>query len=253
MDHFNWTQFIIILAGAIFGAIAIMPYAFTLNKDKLAEAPLSIPQLAMVSLLQGTIIFAIVTFLGLNATHTLGLNIPSSLASIPLAIVAGILGSSLLVLLEIAIFQANLPPAMQNVTHTLPLWKRFLTAFYGGISEEVLTRLFLVSGIAWIIVQVTQTTTSSAVPIAIVLSAIIFGIGHLPATAAMARLTPLLIVRAIVLNGIIGIVCGVLFWQYGLVAAMIAHFSADIILHVVAPPLMHKLNGQTQMTSIQPV
>ena len=46
-------------------------------------------------------------------------------------------------------------------------------------------------------------------------------------------LTPLVITRAILLNGIGGVVFGWLYWKRGLEAAMIAHFSADIVLHVL--------------------
>jgi hypothetical protein len=48
-------------------------------------------------------------------------------------------------------------------------------------------------------------------------------------------LTPLLIVRAIVLNGMIGIVAGFLFWRRGIEMAMVCHFFADILLHVTPP------------------
>ncbi|MCK7526806.1 MAG: hypothetical protein MZV64_59015 [Ignavibacteriales bacterium] len=46
-------------------------------------------------------------------------------------------------------------------------------------------------------------------------------------------LTPLVITRAIVLNGLAGIGFGWLYWKRGLEFAMIAHFSADIVLHVL--------------------
>jgi hypothetical protein len=54
---------------------------------------------------------------------------------------------------------------------------------------------------------------------------------RLPATAALAQLTPLLIWRAILLNGIVGVAAGYLYFRYGLEAAMLAHFTADIVLH----------------------
>ena len=67
--------------------------------------------------------------------------------------------------------------------------------------------------------------------LATILAAVIFGLGHLPATAALVKLTPLLIVRAILLNGVVGVATGYLYWRYGLEAAVLAHFSADIVLH----------------------
>ncbi|WP_242063613.1 CPBP family glutamic-type intramembrane protease [Nostoc sp. FACHB-892] len=60
---------------------------------------------------------------------------------------------------------------------------------------------------------------------AIVLAALVFGLSHLPATAAIVPLTPLVIIRGILLNGIAGIAFGWLFWQYSLEAAMLSHVS----------------------------
>jgi hypothetical protein len=117
------------------------------------------------------------------------------------------------------------------------LWKRFLASFYGGIDEELLLRLFLLSLLAWLISFVWHTSeglpTLGALWLANVIAAVVFGLGHLPATAAIVKLTPLLVVRAIVLNGIVGVAAGYLYWRYGLEAAMLAHFSADIVIHVI--------------------
>jgi hypothetical protein len=49
----------------------------------------------------------------------------------------------------------------------------------------------------------------------------------------LVPLTPLVITRTVVLNGLIGIAAGWLFWKRGLETAMISHFSADIVLHVL--------------------
>ena len=43
--------------------------------------------------------------------------------------------------------------------------------------------------------------------------------------------------RAIVLNGVGGLVFGWLYWTFGLEAAMVSHFSADIVIHVIMPLL----------------
>jgi len=55
----------------------------------------------------------------------------------------------------------------------------------------------------------------------------------LPATALLVPLTQLVITRAIILNGLVGIVFGWLYWKRGLEAAMVSHFAADIILHLL--------------------
>jgi membrane protease YdiL (CAAX protease family) len=71
--------------------------------------------------------------------------------------------------------------------------------------------------------------------LAIIIAAVIFGIGHLPAVMAITTLTPLVIARTIVLNAVGGIIFGWLYWKKGLESSMISHFSADLVLHVMLP------------------
>ena len=64
----------------------------------------------------------------------------------------------------------------------------------------------------------------------------LFGLGHLPATAQVGLPMDFLVVsRAIVLNGLLGVGFGWLYWKHGLESAMLGHFTADIVLHVIFP------------------
>ena len=45
----------------------------------------------------------------------------------------------------------------------------------------------------------------------------------------------MVIFRALLLNGILAIVAGYLFRKRGLEMAIVCHFSADIVLHVLFP------------------
>ena len=74
--------------------------------------------------------------------------------------------------------------------------------------------------------------TSGAFWIAIVVVAVVFGLGHLPATSAVTPLTPTVVSRALVLNGIAGIAFGYLYWRHGLEAAMIGHMSAHLVMQI---------------------
>jgi membrane protease YdiL (CAAX protease family) len=65
-----------------------------------------------------------------------------------------------------------------------------------------------------------------------VLVAVLFGLGHLPATSAITPLTTMLVLRAVVLNGIAGIAFGYLYWRHGLEAAMIGHMGAHLVLQI---------------------
>ena len=120
---------------------------------------------------------------------------------------------------------------------TPPPWQGFLAAFYGGIVEEVLLRLFLLTLLGWLGCLIVRCRAETLPPLlfwlANVLTTVIFGLGHLPATAAMGiPLDTFVVTRAIVLNGIAGLAFGWLYWKHGLESAMVAHFTADIVLHV---------------------
>jgi membrane protease YdiL (CAAX protease family) len=67
-----------------------------------------------------------------------------------------------------------------------------------------------------------------------VVAALAFGAGHLPMAAQVfGGLTTMVVVRTIALNALGGIVFGSLYSRWGLERAMVAHFCADIVLHVV--------------------
>jgi membrane protease YdiL (CAAX protease family) len=68
--------------------------------------------------------------------------------------------------------------------------------------------------------------------LAIVLVAVVFAAGHLPAASVVARLDAPLVTRILVLNGIAGVVYGALFWRRSLEAAMAAHMATHVAFAV---------------------
>jgi membrane protease YdiL (CAAX protease family) len=116
-------------------------------------------------------------------------------------------------------------------------WKGLLASFEGGITEEIELRLFAMSLFAWLGHFLRRnadgTPTSTVLWSANVIAAVLFGVGHLPLISAMAPLTTIIVLRTIVLNGLLGIAFGYLYWKRGLESAMLSHFSADLLLHVV--------------------
>lgn len=104
---------------------------------------------------------------------------------------------------------------------------------YGGITEELLMRWGLVTLLAWLGWRVVQKGRSlpraSLMWGAIAIVAIIFGIGHLGATALIWPLTPFIIARTVVLNSIGGLAFGWLYWRHSLEAAMAAHAMAHLV------------------------
>jgi hypothetical protein len=125
----------------------------------------------------------------------------------------------------------------KHAEDTVQAWRGALASFYGGIVEEVLCRLLLVSALVWLLARCNRRVARPWMfVLAIVLAALLFGAGHLPAAHAAGLLgTPLLVARIVLLNAGVAVVFGGLFWKYGLEHAMLAHFCADLMLHVALP------------------
>lgn len=256
---FNWKIFFILLAASIVGVVAIIPYSLALQGTQLSELNLPIPTWLLISLqiLQNTIMFAVIILLGLLAANRVGLGLPVLEAKLQgesvrqkirafllPSILLGIVAAGLIILLDSLVFNPLLMAELGEKAAELnqdslqpAAWKGLLASFYGGINEEILLRLGLMSILVWLGRFVSKTEdgrpTATILWSANILAAILFGLGHLPATAALFPLTPLVILRAIVLNGVAGIAFGYLYFRHGLESAMLSHFVTDIVLHVL--------------------
>jgi membrane protease YdiL (CAAX protease family) len=107
-----------------------------------------------------------------------------------------------------------------------------LGSFYGAIVEEILSRLFLMTVLVWILSKLPGINSAGVFSVACLLSAVAFAAGHLPLAAQTAPLTRLMVTRVLVLNTFAGLVFGSVFWAYGLEHAMLAHFATDVVLQV---------------------
>lgn len=259
IKSFNWKLFLILLAASVLGVVAVLPYTLALQADALSKItlPLPLPVLLTIQVLQNAVLFAVAIFIGLMLANRIGLGLPileaklqgesvvTRVKAILLpSILLGVAASVLIILLDQLVFGPGLTAQLGGTADALKLqsaqpaaWKGLLASFYGGINEEILLRLFLLTMLAWLGKFISHTPDGRpTLPIfwvANILAAILFGLGHLPATAAIITITPLVILRAVVLNGLAGIVFGYLYWTRGLEAAMLSHFSADLVLHVL--------------------
>ncbi len=254
----NWKVFFILWIASILAVIAILPYSLAMQSNTLQNAKLPpLPVLIVATAIQNAVIFAIVIFGGMFFAKRVGLGTPTLDAAtrgesvadrvraiLPISIILGVIGTLVILGLEFFYFQ----PAMLRElgTAAVPLnlrtsqpaaWKGFLASFYGGIVEEVFLRLLVMSFLVWLGRFLSKTAegkpTAGVMWIANIRAAVLFGLGHLPALAPLVPLTPLVIAREVALNGLLGIVFGWLYWKRGIEAAMISHFSADLVLHVL--------------------
>ena len=108
---------------------------------------------------------------------------------------------------------------------------------YGGIIEEVMLRLFMMSLVAFVLHKLfwrkREQTPVAALVAANIISALLFAAGHLPTTAALMGLTPMILLRCFLLNGGIGLMLGFLYRKHGLRYAMIAHAGCHIISKLI--------------------
>lgn len=244
-------RFIILFSLGVIGATSVLTYAFALQHKLLAgvNQPLSI--IALASIIQSAILIGIAVFIGLKLSASLQLKLLASgepevtlsnrLRPIILwGIISGILTGLIIYLID-SIFSTFLPE-LTNATTDIAIWKKLFASLYGGFAEEILMRLFLLSLFAWLlskVFKVQQPKNNAWVMwLAIIISAIIFGLAHLPATATLVAITPLVIFRAILLNGIGGIIFGWLYWKKGLAYSMSAHLFTDILILVLLPLLL---------------
>lgn len=251
--NINWKLFLILFIASTIASILVLPYALALSP---ALASVFTPVVLIAQLIQSIILFAIAILVGLILYKRVGFGMPilegwlegkevgNYLKSIlGISVGLGVLASILIILFSFLFTSAS--SILQGAELTVPVWKSFLASFYGGIGEEILFRLFVMTVIVWIFYKIKKTPegkpTTVGIWLAIIITAILFGVGHLPITGSITAITPLVIARAIVLNGIGAIIFGWLYWKKGLESAMISHFSADIVLHVMFPLILSSL------------
>lgn len=246
-----WNIFWMLLAASLLSVAAIFPYVLTIQADVLRNIPVPLTTLFFMQIIQCVIMFSVTIFFGLRLSRQMHFHLPLLEAitkrkssrkifadmtriSAPL----GVLVALIIYVTDIGFTYAG--TGISTGISIVPIWQKLLAALYGGITEEILMRFFLMTLLIWIMTKVSRKTvpTDWSIYISIILAAILFGLGHLPITASITTITPLVVVRAIVLNGIGGLVFGWLYWKKGLEAAMIAHFTTDVVLLSVLPLLL---------------
>lgn len=252
-NGFRWSVLVLLLACAVCGVAASFPFAFTLYADKLVGAPLPLPVVALLGLMQNTIIFAVLIGVGLLLTGKLGLpgtpliedwrsgkGIRERVRTIIQPALMTGFGVGVAVLLMFSLLlRKELPQLPFGKAALIPIWKRLLLCLYGGLTEEILMRIFLFSLLAWLLSKVWRsgdgTPGRQVFWTANILLAVLFGLGHLASVIPLMPVTFNIVLGALLLNGVASIAFTSLYVRRGLEAAMLAHFIADFLIWVVGP------------------
>ncbi|MBQ1342836.1 MAG: CPBP family intramembrane metalloprotease [Firmicutes bacterium] len=112
------------------------------------------------------------------------------------------------------------------------------SVLYGGVIEEVMLRLFMMSLIAYLAWKVffrREANPPTGVIIAAnIIAALLFAAGHLPSTMQMfGEITPMILLRCFLLNGAGGLVFGYLYRKYGIQYSMLAHAGAHVVWKII--------------------
>ena len=153
--------------------------------------------------------------------------------TLPLCAVAGLLLS-----LDYWTFGAWIPGVREATDTTLSLHVVMASVLYGGIVEEIMMRLFLMSLLAWlgwkVFFRKQEKPPQLVIAAANVIAALLFAAGHLPATVMIfGSLTPLILVRCFLLNGGFGLFFGWLYRRYGIQYAILGHMMAHMVSKLI--------------------
>lgn len=250
---FAWKEYFVLVFAGLAGVLAALPSAWSMIARTAALAKVPVQFLAAGQILQSAFWMFLTVGTGLLLAAKTGLGAPilkAYLAGEPVGprLRSHLLPSTLLALLATVVVTSLdrwffLPrmPGFSSAISQVSGWKGILASLYGGITEEILSRLFFVTLLAWILGRFSRTEdgkpSSTAMWAAIAGSAILFGLGHLPATLASTTFSMVVLSRAVLLNGIYGILFGYLYWKRGLESSMLSHFTSDLLVHVVLPAL----------------
>jgi hypothetical protein len=229
-----------LLAGALIALyqLALMPDA---QRTTLLAQAGSMTLVIAVAALQTTILTVLCSLLGVRLASHVALDVSVRLtmcrvraASMIALVVAGVIVAS-----DVWLFAPYLPATATPSFSWLGLASSVL---YGGIIEEVLMRLGIMTCAVWLLWKVRGGLAPWMYIVAIGVSALLFAAGHLPITFQLlcqpgSDCTPL-VVRALLLNGIGGVAFGYLYWRHGLSASMVAHVLTHVLMQLVFGPLL---------------
>lgn len=250
---FNWNLFFILVLISIPGAVFAARSGLGMLERLIASGNVDqkLPPknvLLVLAGIQSLMLSAIATAIGTALAGQVGLLAPVFEAASrgdsiwqeinthwAAALVIGLMGALVFIVAYYGYFRPRLDKETVKVTEnlrgSLGLWGRI---FYGAIVEEILVRWGIMTLFLWILSLVADSLTPLHYWIAIILAGLLFALGHIPGSlAAGAKKTSMFYAATLFLNGWASLIFGWLFWQHGLLAAMLAHALLHIIWHPI--------------------
>ena len=232
-----------ILPIAIVAIIFTCLYQFEMYPPEiLEEAVAQVGSMAIVwiiTVVQNVGLIMFCCFFGYILAEKLGLWKPikfdkrSLTVTLILSIIAGIIFS-----LDPWTFGNLIDGIKESTAAGMTVYGIIASILYGGIIEEILLRLFVMSLIAFLISKIfykkREEIPAKVFVIANIVAALLFAAGHLPATfVTFGELSPMLLFRCFLFNGGFGMLFGWLYRKHGLHYAMISHATVHIVSKII--------------------
>lgn len=241
----NWKFLLLVLLGGLIGGYCVGLYSYdSLSLEQLnrmQEQNVTKEMLGLVSAIQYGILYGfILACIGVFISKKVNLwkKFEFNKKSIFVTAIITIIGALILFPGDKLIF-GSLSTWVNDQYNSSPTNSKIIGGLLaGGIIEEVMLRLFLMSLIVFIGSKIFYKN-KEVIPVKLyiisnIIVGIVFAALHLPATMTMTTLTPVIVFRCFLFNGGLGIAFGYLYRKYGIGYAMISHG----LIHLIADVLM---------------
>ena len=193
----------------------------------------------LITTLQTLLYALLFGFFGYILSDKTGLMKPVRFEKKPVMVTLGMtLFVGLVLCTDLFYFRNRIPQvaAMYQGKPSFAYW--MASVLYGGVIEEVLLRLFMMSLIAYLAWKLffrrEEKPPVGVIIAANILAALLFAAGHLPSTLQMfGEITPMILLRCFLLNGAGGLVFGYLYRKYGIQYSMLAHAGAHVVWKII--------------------
>jgi membrane protease YdiL (CAAX protease family) len=249
-DENRTRTFLVLWIACIVGAACVIPYVATNRQLTRMLPPFTLGSLIIVVLAQSTLLFAGFVLLGLVLAHRVSLGTPFVSARVAgvappgfgrvalRSLLIGLAAGAVIFVMDRWVFGIFIEPITRAQDQAV-WWSRLLACVYGGIDEEVAMRFALMTFLVWVCWKMRRTPdnkpTAGGVWASIIAASVVMGLMHLPLSGYLVVITPLAVVRAVVLNSFVAIPCGWSYWKEDLESAMAIHFGGDLALHGLLP------------------
>ncbi len=228
----------------LIGGLLVSIYSFehfTADMQAMVLDQMSYELYLTVSAVQGLIYAGICAFFGRILAENIGLWKPFRFekdTTIHVSSITLILG--ILFVADYWVFGSMIPEVAADYAKGISPAYFFGALIYGGVVEELMMRLFLMSLLVYLLWRIAGRKYDKKhipewIPVSVnVVISLLFAAGHLPATITLfGGLTFPIVLRCFLLNGSFGLVFGRFYRKYGIQYAMLCHFGCHLVSKLI--------------------